>query len=95
MSEEKKKGKFKAFLKKINIKGLVKGLLGDVLQSVPVLGTIVTNFKTDSIDNPKGKIKIGRSEVVRLIIGVGVAYVLYKGMLTIGQLREILSMIGL
>lgn len=74
---------------------IASGLVREGLQTVPVVGTIITNLKTDTPDNPAGKIKLSKWDIYRLVIGLVVGYVLYKGILTIEQVQSILSMIGL
>ncbi len=59
--------------------GLIKGLLQDGLQSVPVVGTIVTNLKTDTKENPAGKLKLTAWDGYRLVIGAAIVYALHKG----------------
>ncbi len=73
MSKEKKKFKDTKFGK------MIMGLVSDGLQSLPVVGTIVTAFKSETIDSPKGKINLGKSEYIRLAIGLIIAILLYYG----------------
>ena len=77
------------------LKGTVKGLVREGLQTLPVVGTIVTNFKTDTPSNPKGKIKLEAWDYYRLAIGIGVAVVLYKGLLNMEQIQFVLGLMGM
>ncbi len=82
-------------MKKLNLGGLIKRLVREGLQTLPVVGTIVTNLKADTKENPKGKINLDKWDFYRLLIGIGVGYVLYKGMLTMKQVNFIISMMGM
>ena len=44
------------FLRKIKLGKIVKGLVREGLQTLPVIGTVITNLKTDTPENPKGKL---------------------------------------
>ena len=46
----------KPFLK-TKVGKLLKGLLAEGLQTLPVVGTVVTAFKENTIENPEGAIK--------------------------------------
>lgn len=80
--------------KKLNIKGLFKGLLREGLQAIPVVGTFVTNFKSDTIENPKGKIKLDKWDIYRIIVGILIVIALNKEYVTMKQLSSILEYIG-
>ena len=73
---------------------LATGLFRETLQTLPIIGSVVTAFKTDSIENPKGQIKLQAWDFYRMALGVGIAFVLYKGILTIDQIKEIVKLIG-
>ena len=73
---------------------LLGGLVRESLQTLPVVGTIVTVFKKDTPESPKGKIKLEGWEWYRLVLGIGIGYVLAKGILTQEQITFILSLIG-
>lgn len=75
--------------KETKVGGLLRGLLREGLQTLPVVGTIVTNFKTDDKNNPKGKVSLSKWDVYRLILGIGIAYLLYRGALTMDQIQFI------
>ena len=81
-------------MKKLNIKGLIKGLVREGLQAIPVVGTFVTNWKTNSPDSPEGKLKLGKWDFYRIIIGAGAAYALTQGVLTIKELRFVMDFMG-
>ncbi|PCJ57919.1 MAG: hypothetical protein COA65_08650 [Rhodospirillaceae bacterium] len=73
---------------------LLGGLVRESLQTVPVVGTIVTVFKKDTPKSPKGKINLQGWEWYRLVLGLGIGYALIKGLLTQEQITFILSFIG-
>lgn len=73
---------------------IIGGLVRESLQTLPIVGTIVTNLKSDSTDNPKGKIKLDKWDWYRIILGVGIAYALAKGILTTQQIQFIMGLIG-
>jgi len=54
------------------IKDFVKSLGRETMQSLPVVGTIVTNFK--STETPKGKIVLSKWDKYRVVIGLVVTY---------------------
>ena len=80
---------------KIKLGSMIKGLFRETLQTIPFIGTIVTNIKTDTKDNPKGQIKLSKWDVYRLVLGLVIGYVLYKGLLTMEQVEGIMSIIGM
>lgn len=100
MKKEKKKINWKA------IGNFMKPLVRETLQSLPVVGTLVTNFKGNMVEEDhdatsekppikkSGHIALTKWDVYRLIIGGGVAYLLIKGLLTIQQISFILEFIG-
>ena len=59
-------------LPKIDIGGLIKGLVREGLQTLPVIGTLVTNFK--SKDTPKGQIVLSKWDKYRMLIGLVISY---------------------
>jgi hypothetical protein len=85
------------FGKLLNSKGgkIVKGLVIDGLQAVPVVGTIVTNLKTDTEANPAGKLKLSKWDIYRILVGIGAAYALHKGILTQDHISFLMNMIGM
>lgn len=64
-------------MKKIN-KGAVgnffKGLVREGLQTLPIIGTLVTSFKSETEDSPKGQISLGKWEKYRILIGLVITY---------------------
>ena len=74
---------------------LVKGLVREGLQTLPVVGTLVTAFKEETTENPKGAVKLSKWHIYRLLIGVASGYFLMKGVLTSKQIDFILSIIGI
>ena len=82
---------------KINLKPLVKFLgpiVRETLQTVPVIGTIVTNFKQNKLESPVGTIQLTKWDVYRLLLGFGIAYLIAKGILTEEQIAFVWSLIG-
>ena len=79
---------------KKKIGGILKGLVREGLQAVPVVGTIVTNLKTDTKENPAGKIKLSKWDIYRLVIGAAIAFALHKGV-SVEQIKFVLEAIGL
>lgn len=79
---------------KIQLGKMLKGLVRETLQTLPFVGTIITNVKTDTKENPKGKLKLESWDWYRLAIGLIVGFVLFKGILTADQIDFILSLIG-
>jgi len=59
--------------------GIIKGLVQDGLQATPVIGTLLTNLKTDTKENPEGKLKLTAWDGYRLLIGAAIVYALHKG----------------
>ena len=80
---------------KIKLGSMIKGLFRETLQTIPFIGTIVTNIKTDTKDNPKGQIKLSKWDIHRLVLGLVIGYVLYKGLLTMDQVEGIMNIIGM
>ena len=80
---------------KIKLGSMIKGLFRETLQTIPFVGTIVTNIKTDTKDNPKGQIKLSKWDIYRLVLGLVIGYVLYKGLLTMDQVEGIMNIIGM
>ena len=82
--------------KETKIGKLVNGLFREGLQTLPVVGTVVSVFKKDTNTSPKGKITgFELPEIYRILIGIGVGYVLVKGLLTINEIQFILELINL
>ena len=71
-----------------------KGIAG-LAQSAPVVGPIITNFKEDTASNPAGKLNLGGVEWWRIALGVGIAVLIAKGILTQEQTDLILRAMGL
>jgi len=69
-------------------------VLRETIQTLPIVGTIVTNFKSNTPTKPSGKVELSKWDVYRLVVGVGIAYVLIKGLLTQEQVAFILELIG-
>lgn len=80
---------------KIKLGSMLKGLFRETLQTIPFVGTIITNIKTDTKDNPKGQIKLSKWDIYRLVLGLVIGYVLYKGILTMEQVEGVMSVIGI
>ena len=80
--------------KDTKIGGLLRGLVREGLQSVPFVGTLVTNFKEDTTENPKGKIKLTKWDGYRLVIGLVIGVALAKGLMTEDQITFVMSFIG-
>ena len=80
---------------KIKLRSMIKWLFRETLQTIPFIGTIVTNIKTDTKDNPKGQIKLSKWDIYRLVLGLVIGYVLYKGLLTMDQVEGIMNIIGM
>jgi len=57
------------------IKNFGKGLFRETLQSLPALGTLVTNYK--STETPKGKILLSKWDKYRIVIGLIISYNLF------------------
>ena len=84
-------------MKKINLKPigkLLKGLVREGLQTLPIVGPIVTSFKTEAKDSPKGEVKLSKWDIYRLVLGFGIAYLITKGILTEEQIAFVWSLIG-
>lgn len=86
--------RLKGFFKNTRVGRTIGGLVRETAQTVPFLGTIVTNFKTDTIENPAGKIKLSKWDIYRLLIGLAIGYVLYKGILSLEQVEFIMTIIN-
>lgn len=82
------------FMKWPIIKRFVAPLVRESLQSLPIIGTLVTNFKQNSVETPAGTIKMTRWDWYRLLIGVGIAIAMAKGILTAKQIAFIMDIIG-
>lgn len=74
---------------------LATTLIGSALQSIPVVGTIVTNFKENTPQNPKGQLLIGWSELIRIVIGCGLAYLMFKGIISETEAEVAKTVIGI
>ena len=64
---------------KIKLGNIIKGLVRETLQTLPIVGTIVTNIKTNTTDNPKGQLNLKNWDIYRLIFGSIIAYLVVKG----------------
>ncbi len=73
----------------------IANCIRETLQTLPVIGTLITNYKEDSDKNPKGQIKLSSWDWYRLVLGLGVGYVLYKGLLNLNEIKSILALMGL
>lgn len=78
-------------INKEKIGNFFKGLIREGLQTLPIVGTLVTSFKTETKDSPKGQIKLSKWDIYRLVLGFGLAYVLAKGILTQDQIAFIMQ----
>ena len=78
-------------INKEKIGNFLKGLIREGLQTLPIVGTLVTNFKSETKDSIKGQIKLSKWDIYRLVLGVGLAYVLAKGILTQDQIAFIMQ----
>ena len=58
---------------KEKIGNFLKGLIREGLQTLPIVGTLVTNFKSETKDSIKGQIKLSKWDIYRLLLGVGLA----------------------
>jgi len=83
----------KPFLK-TKVGKLLKGLLAEGLQTLPVVGTVVTAFKENTIENPEGAIKLNSWHYYRIAIGLVGGYLMYKGILTTKEIYSIMELIG-
>ena len=79
---------------KTKVGKLVKGLVREALQTVPVIGTVVTAFKEDTPENPKGEIKLTSWHYYRIALGLVAGYLMYKGILSGDEIGFITSLIG-
>ena len=66
---------------------------GNALQTVPVVGTLVTNFKENTKESPTGTLKLKGWEYFRIALGLVIGYVIYKGILTLDQVEAIKEVI--
>lgn len=73
---------------------LINGLVREGLQTLPVVGTVVTAFKEDTPENPKGTIKLTSWHYYRIALGAVVGYLLYKGILSSEEIDLVLEIIG-
>ena len=78
-------------INKEKIGNFLKGLIREGLQTLPIVGTLVTNFKSETKDSIKGQIKLSKWDIYRLVLGFGLAYVLAKGILTQDQIAFIMQ----
>ena len=74
---------------------LISGLVREGLQTLPVVGTIVTAFKEDTVESPKGNIQLSKWHLYRLAVGLIIAYFLAKGLCNEEQIDIILTVIGI
>ncbi len=84
--------------KKINLKPIFKffaPLVRETLQTLPVIGTLVTNLKANTLDSPSGTHPKPKGwDIYRMIIGLGIGYVLVKGLATVPQIIAIVKVIS-
>lgn len=80
---------------KTKIGGLLSGLVREGLQIVPGVGTLITVFKEDTPENPKGKMNLAKWDIYRLVLGLVLIFTLAKGILTSEQIEFIMSLVGL
>jgi len=85
----------KDLFKSGKLKAIAGDLIRETLQAFPFIGTIVTNMKEDTDNNPKGSLNFSKWDIYRLVLGIGAAYAMAKGILTQDQIDFILSAIGL
>jgi len=71
-----------------------KGIAG-LAQSAPIVGTLVTNFKEDTKENPAGSLKLGKPELWRIVLGLVIAGLIAKGVLTQEQIDFVMGIMGL
>lgn len=82
-------------LLKTKVGKLISGLVREGLQTLPVVGTVVTAFKEDTKENPQGEIKLSKWHLYRLAIGLIIAFFLSKGILNEDQIELIVGVIGI
>jgi len=68
------------------------GLVREGLQTLPVVGTLITNYK--STLTPRGKIALSKWDWYRIAVGLVIGFVLVKGLLTIDQIKMVLHLVG-
>lgn len=90
----KKKGLFQRIKDGKFIKKFVGPLIRESLQTLPIVGTLVTNFKQNEVEAPTGTIKMTRWDWYRLLIGVGIAILITKGIMTQEQVAFVMQVIG-
>lgn len=82
---------------KINLKPIFKfiaPIVRESLQTLPVVGTLITNFKNNTVDSPPGKMSLPTKwESYRIVFGLAVGYVLIKGLATIEQVQFVWSLV--
>ena len=54
----------------------------ETAQTLPIIGTIITNFKTNEVDNPKGQINLKGNDLYRIGLGAVIAYLIYRGVVS-------------
>jgi len=72
---------------------MLKGLAIEGLQTVPVLGTLVTAFKENTKNNPEGAIKLNQWHIYRMVLGLVIAYLISKGFTTAEDLANVMDVI--
>jgi hypothetical protein len=77
-------------MKKGRLKRVLGGLIRETAQSLPIVGTVITNWKENEVDNPKGQINLRSNDWYRILIGVGIAYLVYKGFVSL-EFVEVVS----
>lgn len=73
---------------------LLKGLAIKALHVAPITGTIISVFERDTPKSPKGKLNFEAWDIYKLIIGLAVGYVLYRGLLGMDEINFVLSLMG-
>lgn len=86
--------KLNKFFKETTFGKVASGIVREGLQGVPVVGTFITNYKENAPDNPPGSIKIRNWDYYRIIIGLGVAVLIAKGIMTQVQIDFVLGIMG-
>jgi hypothetical protein len=72
------------------LKRVLGGLIRETAQSLPIVGTVITNWKENEVDNPKGQVNLRSNDWYRILIGIGVAYLVYKGVVSL-EFVEVVS----
>lgn len=94
LSQRFQEGKLNKFFKDTFVGKTVSGLVREGLQVVPGVGTIITNFKKNTPGNPEGAIKLRNWEYYRIVIGLGAAVLIAKGIMTQDQIDFVMGIMG-